>query len=183
MSFARVWTGFTRNAVRTNYMRGKAGYNSGNFIDSNTVNVNDRDRFPKVNLYDQYLGDGFPLCPDLPSRSFLRAGARYRRRFSFAGEARTDWFPFTNAPAITLGSNSSLASSLCGQPEGEPLHGVGVNSSVCALMDEVVLSSDLPCDGDECLAWNEAYMVQLIVGSPTRNVSLLYEFIRPVRSA
>ena len=184
MSFARVWTGFTRSDTRPNVMRGKADYRLNNFIDGNTVTVEDRDIFPKVNLYDQYLGDGFPLCPDLPSNGFLRAGARYRRTFTFDGEKRTAWFPFANAPSITLGSNSSLARALCGQPGLQPLYGVGVNSSSgCPFLDEVVLSSDLLCDGDECLVSSDAYVVQLAVGSPSSNVSILYEYVRPVRRA
>ena len=36
-----------------------------------------RDLFPKVDLNDGHLGDRYPLCVDLPERSFLRAGARY----------------------------------------------------------------------------------------------------------
>eukprot|EP00966_Prymnesium_polylepis_P296223 6842760-Prymnesium_polylepis.1 len=58
MNFARVWTGFTRRATRGNIMRGKAGYV--NYVDRNDVMVTDRDRFPKTNLYDHYLGDGYP---------------------------------------------------------------------------------------------------------------------------
>ena len=47
MSFSRVWTGFTRSDARPNLMRGKADYYLNNFIDSNAVLVEDRDRFPK----------------------------------------------------------------------------------------------------------------------------------------
>jgi hypothetical protein len=147
-------------------MRGKAG--DTNFIDPNTVRVDDRDRFPKVNLYDQYLGDGFPLCSDLPSRGFLRAGARYRRTFTF-DETTSAWFAVTNAPSIVLGSGSRLARALCGRPGGAPLFGVGVNSSGCMFEDEVTLSDDLSCDGDECLVWNDALT---IVSTKVREVAV-----------
>ena len=31
-----------------------------------------RDAFPKMDLHDGYIGDGHPLCAELPARSFLR---------------------------------------------------------------------------------------------------------------
>ena len=34
-----------------------------------------RDLFPKLSLHSGHLGDGFPLCADLPSRPFLREGS------------------------------------------------------------------------------------------------------------
>ena len=35
------------------------------------------DQFPKMNLYDGYLGDGYPLCEDAPAKAHLRKGATY----------------------------------------------------------------------------------------------------------
>ena len=180
MNFARVWTGFTRQPTRPNVMRGKRNYE--NYVDSNGVNPGDRDRFPKVNLYDQHIGDGHPLCSDLPSRGFLRAGARYRLTLAFQ-ETLAPWFAEANDPSIVLGANSNLAHALCGtasQPGGAPIFGDGVSSSTrCTIADEVVLSDNMPCDGDECLIFVDVYKVQLTVGSPTSNVSYSYEYIRP----
>ena len=177
LNFARVWTGFTRQGVRSNLMRGKANYV--NFVDPNTVVPTDRDRFPKVNLYDHHIGDGYPLCSDIPNRAFLRSGARYRRVFGFEA-TRSSWLAMHNAPSIVLGSSSSLASALCGQSGGVPWYGDGVSANgVCALADEVSLPADLACDGDECLVFNDAYVVQLTVGSPASNLSIWYEYIRP----
>ena len=31
-----------------------------------------RDQFPKMNLYQGFIGDNYPLCEDLPEKSFLR---------------------------------------------------------------------------------------------------------------
>jgi hypothetical protein len=44
------------------------------------MNINGRwrDVFPKTDLYGGYIGDGFPLCVDLPPKHFLRRGATYR---------------------------------------------------------------------------------------------------------
>jgi hypothetical protein len=30
-----------------------------------------------MNLYSGYLGDGYPLCEDLPEKAFLRKGATF----------------------------------------------------------------------------------------------------------
>ena len=132
----------------------------------------------QVNLYDQYLGDGYPLCEDLPDRAFMRAGARYRRSYQFEATYPA-WFAVDNAPSIVLPSHSSLAHALCGLPAGAPLFGDNVNTSGCTLDEEVVLTDGLACEGDECLITNDAYVVQLVVGSPTTNLSVWYEFIRP----
>lgn len=187
MNFARVWTGFTRQPKRANIMRGKADYD--NYVDPNTLMIDphegssDRDLNPKIDLDDNYLGDGFPLCTDLPRRSFLRAGARYRRVFDAFAATEPDWLMLTNAPEIALGPNSSLAHVLCGgsQPADAPLYGTNVSSSShqCAFADDVELPDDLPCDGAECLVLADAYLVQLTVGSPSSNLSFAYEFLRP----
>jgi hypothetical protein len=37
-----------------------------------------RDAFPKLDLDKTFIGDGYPLCADLPSKQFLKKGATYR---------------------------------------------------------------------------------------------------------
>jgi hypothetical protein len=85
MSFARVWTGYYKQASRAN--QENEGYWNpqpdpprpiGNFIDPVFLDAYGRDYFPKMDLHDRYLGDRYPLCVDLPARAFLRVGARYR---------------------------------------------------------------------------------------------------------
>ena len=85
MSFARVWTGYYKQASRAN--QENEGYWNpqpdpprpiGNFIDPVFLDAYVRDYFPKMDLHDRYLGDRYPLCTDLPTRAFLRKGARYR---------------------------------------------------------------------------------------------------------
>lgn len=42
------------------------------------LNGEKRDPFPKSDLGNGYIGDGYPLCKDLPPRDFLRKGATFR---------------------------------------------------------------------------------------------------------
>ena len=74
MSFARGWTGFQRIIARGNVESG----NNNNRLDPMYIVQDWRDRFPKTDLTDGYIGDGYPLCTDLPERMFLRKGAKYR---------------------------------------------------------------------------------------------------------
>ena len=84
MAFARVWTGYVRQASRANQENEgafvpQAGRPLGmNYIDPVYLDAYVRDYFPKMDLHDRYLGDRYPLCVDLPARAFLRVGARYR---------------------------------------------------------------------------------------------------------
>ena len=78
--FSRAWTGFAFN-----YPRGNIEAIGRNFVDPLRLK-HYRDIFPKANLYGGYLGDGYPLCNEAPSRSFLRKGATYR----LLGKSLTD---------------------------------------------------------------------------------------------
>lgn len=71
-SFARAWTGFQRQARRGNV---EARVHR---VEPMNINGRWRDVFPKTDLYGGYIGDGFPLCVDLPPKHFLRRGATYR---------------------------------------------------------------------------------------------------------
>ncbi len=42
------------------------------------LNGDRRDAFPKMDLNEGFVGDGYPLCAHIPSKSFLKKGARYR---------------------------------------------------------------------------------------------------------
>ena len=67
MDFARVFTGFTRQAFRANLE-----------IHNSSRNINDpmnlkgniwHDWYPKMDLGDDYIGDVHPLCEDLRQQS------------------------------------------------------------------------------------------------------------------
>ena len=78
LEFARVWTGFVAAAPRGNIESMHQGVmNGANDIDPMRIVGASRDAFPKMDLYDGYLGDGYPLCRDAPPRRFLRKGAAY----------------------------------------------------------------------------------------------------------
>jgi hypothetical protein len=53
-------------------------YDNSNRIDPMQIDENWRDRFPKMGLNRQYIGDGLPLCTDLVDKHFLAKGATYR---------------------------------------------------------------------------------------------------------
>ena len=81
-------------------------------------------QFPKMDLYDGYLGDGYPLCTALPPRAFLRKGARYQL---VGGAPRSD--------ALILEPNgSALLAALCDAGD----------DGRCRLRPEVVLNETLP---------------------------------------
>lgn len=91
MTFSRAWTGMVLQDRRENY---ENMYSGNNYIDPVDINPAYRDVYPKVALDDTYIGDGAPLCVDLPARAFLRKGAKYRPRSARAPRTATgDWLP------------------------------------------------------------------------------------------
>ena len=68
MSYARAWTGLTKQT----YKRGNTeDLTSSDRVDPLTIDREKRDVFPKTDLKGGYIGDGFPLCADLPPRMHL----------------------------------------------------------------------------------------------------------------
>jgi len=65
MSYSRAWTGFTDPWKRLN-IENTNGPNSGNNIDPINIAADRRDFYPKLGINDIYIGDGYPLCSDLP---------------------------------------------------------------------------------------------------------------------
>ena len=49
-----------------------------NSVDPMRINATFRDELPKMDLHRGHIGDQLPLCIDLPPRSFLLRGARWR---------------------------------------------------------------------------------------------------------
>jgi len=83
-SLARAWTGFQAVGMRGNI----EGESNKSEIDPLQIIAELRDPFPKSALEGGYIGDRwYPLCLDLPSRSFLRQGAKYRL---LGGTSRAD---------------------------------------------------------------------------------------------
>jgi cullin-associated NEDD8-dissociated protein 1 len=119
MTFARVFTGFKSQAMRANIE-----YELRNGVDPMRMRAQSHDVYPKPDLNGDYLGDGYPLCDDIPAHAFLSAGARYE----FLG------YDHAHAGVLEVSPDSALYGALF------------------PLKSTVVLTADLECFGDECNA-------------------------------
>ena len=72
MSYTRAWTGLTMQE----YKRGNLEDESTDRVDPMTIDREKRDVFPKTDLMGGYIGDGVPLCADLPAKMHLRKVSR-----------------------------------------------------------------------------------------------------------
>ena len=161
LEYARVWTGFTGQRAR--------GNNEGdsNRVDPMQINEDWRDRFPKMGLDRKYIGDGLPLCTDLPSKHFLAKGATYKLRgrtpTPLAQRDPVGWAKDPKFQRFKLEPNgpNSLFGSLCGEaPDGS-----------CQYAPRVVLGENIPCSAKECLV-DTVRTVEVADG-------IFYEYIRP----
>ena len=74
VTHAKAWTGFVPRALRGNQeVRHGIPHNA---VDHLFVEAAWRDVTPKMDLFKGHIGDGIPLCTDMPDRLFLRAGAQ-----------------------------------------------------------------------------------------------------------
>lgn len=168
MNYAKAWTGFDLQLQRGNtedYMT------DGNKLDPMRIVPEWRDRFPKTDLHNGYVGDGYPRCSDIPIGMFLNEGATYRLiGGSNLPELVEDPIEFATDPTIKkfiLPSNSQLKAALCGSDVGG-----------CTYPNKVVLSQSLNCtDGTLANTGNECDVdtvrtVQVAEG-------LFYEYVPP----
>ena len=138
-----------------------------------------RDLFPKLSLHSGHLGDGFPLCADLPPRHFLARGARY----SYLGDTPTARQQPEALDSHTVQALAQLEASavprLAPTPGSSWLHGALCRSSgagaQCAFASEVELAATLPCHGDECEVDTVAVVA---VHDPLANQTAYYEYVR-----
>lgn len=136
MSFARVWTGFDQQPWRSNIEYSHYG----NWVDPMQMKPSWHDSNPKPGLNRTYIGDGFPLCSDLPAQSHLGPGATFKRLGSSSG-LPTAFEAAGAGPWLTpSNSTSDLFDALCDADS------VGT----CTFPTEVQLDARIPCDGDEC---------------------------------
>lgn len=139
MSFARAWTGFVLQEERANVESGIS-----NQLDPLRINAKTRDRFPKSDLEEGYIGDFYPLCADLPSKSFLRIGAKYRLLGSsplpeLLLEDDKTWALLAETKRFKLETGSGLYDRLCAPFGGS-----------CTFPSVVVLDINLACASTEC---------------------------------
>mmetsp|Transcript_102655 Transcript_102655/g.294143 ORF Transcript_102655/g.294143 Transcript_102655/m.294143 type:complete len:2583 (-) Transcript_102655:1307-9055(-) len=150
--FARVWTGFGAQSFRGN-VEAIDGDSSTNYIDPMQITSTKRDLWPKMNLYDGYLGDGLPLCQSLPSHAFLRRGATY----NYLGTSSTPvdhahsswWDSFSDNEQFVLDPRfSDLWVELCAAHKNADYDTTATDG--CTFPSEVVLDRNLQCHSDEC---------------------------------
>ena len=159
--YARVWTGFLSH-VR----RGNSENFEENPIDPMFIDAEYRDRFPKMGLDGKYIGDGYPLCSDLPEKHFLSKGARYRLLGASPKPELhidpTEWRRDDTSEYMTLSASSELYDALC-SPR---------SNGACSYPVKVVLPTKLACfsGSDEC---SIDTLRTVKVGE------LYYEYIRP----
>lgn len=148
-SMARVWTGYEQQAKRANVE--SILFLRRNRIDPMKIIPSRRDRFPKSGLNQAYIGDGYPLCEDLPEKAFLKLGAKYRL-LGFSPEPEMfqedpQWASLPNLKRVELQEGASgLYNLLC-----SPVSGSG---TACSFPSVVTLESNLACpessDAMEC---------------------------------
>ena len=137
-SFSRAWTGFDQQQGRSNVE------GSSNEIDPMRIIAHWRDRFPKTDTTDGYIGDNYPLCVDFPPKSFLIKGASYRLLGSSnLPELMEDPLQFkgsTYIKRVVLDEQSSLRSLLCDENQ----------TGNCNFKNSVTLQRNFECTGIEC---------------------------------
>ncbi len=115
-----------------------------NRVDPMRIEASWRDKFPKSDMLGGYIGDGYPLCVDLPAKMWLRRGAKYRLLGSkHTPELMEDDPAFKNDVTMkqfVLDAGSNLKNVLCNAD----------SSGNCQYAMTVTLESNLDCVGDEC---------------------------------
>ena len=168
VTFSRAWTGHDLQPRRLNVEVDQdfLGQDGGgdNYIDPMRLRPAARDSFPKLDLHGGYIGDGFPLCADLPDRGWLRQGAK----FLYRGPSLTPELEESFTSFLTLDdSDSDLFRALCNGRDG--------GTGRCALQSVVRLNVTLPCHRIEC----EGVAPRLFRLVGAGNLSAFFEWDRP----
>ncbi|KAL3921612.1 MAG: hypothetical protein SGILL_002660 [Bacillariaceae sp.] len=134
--YAKVYTGFQRQSDRGNI---DGHYN---LVDPLKTRADYKDHLPKMGLDSQYIGDGYPLCSDLPDQHFLKKGATYLLLGSDPNPTLlkdpSTWWQAA-AKRLSLDFDGALAQYLCNDDGTE-----------CKPQAKVTLTQDIVCTGIEC---------------------------------
>eukprot|EP01046_Picozoa_sp_COSAG06_P003587 COSAG06_NODE_142_length_22286_cov_5.328751_4_plen_1124_part_00 len=104
-----------------------------------------------MDLYDGFIGDGYPPCVDMPKHAFLRKGFSYAYRGDTVEQLDSMKDEAGVVSFLTLSDPSSvLYQTLCAPVEG-----------VCTFPSEITLQESLQCSGYEC-GLDRAPLVQVI---------------------
>ncbi len=111
-----------------------------NSIDPMRIRIEWRDRYPKLGLDDQFVGDHVMLCIDLPKQAFLRKGAKYKL---LGGSVSQSQHPVKDNKGQVvvheLSPQSNLATALCKEIDGR-----------CTYPSVVDLNHNIDCVQTEC---------------------------------
>ena len=134
-SFARAWTGFIDGTA------GRGNIERGSELDPMQIVADWRDVFPKLDLQNGFIGDKmYPLCEDLPAKSFLKRGAMYRLLGGHASpESMNEPSEFSDSANLILRAELDQASQLY-----QTLYNEGDYQLT------VELENDINCVGIEC---------------------------------
>lgn len=170
LDFARAWTGFDKQASRTNL--GVHESHPENNLDPMQIKAQWHDRLPKAKLADGYLGDGYPLCDELPARSYLTKGAR----FEFTGDKSAEGPTLDAEDPLVVGARTrfaptpttsvSLYNYLCAPQLG----------GACSFPLQVTLPRSVPCQGQEC---NAGRVISVKIVDPIANKTKYYTYVPP----
>ena len=123
-----------------------------------------------MNLYDGYVGDGFPLCHELPAKPFLRKGAQFRllgkKTKPELRHEDPSWETNEFVTRFTLADdeNSNLYNTLCAAAASSP-------GGTCTFPAFVTLENNLDCFGSEC-------DVDTIAVVKMGSYSIYYEYVQ-----
>ncbi|KAI2512165.1 Protein of unknown function (DUF1501) [Fragilaria crotonensis] len=162
VEYARAWTGF-----KSQQLRGNIEIDSENRVDPMSIDETWRDRFPKMGLNRRYVGDGYPLCADLPDKHFLSKGATYtllgRSPMPLRQRDPADWLkdPLVRRLKLQPNGSNSLFAKLCG----------ATTPDACRFVNRVVLDDNTPCTATECIV-DTVRTVEVADG-------IFYEYSRP----
>jgi uncharacterized protein (DUF1501 family) len=143
--YARLYTGFKRQTRRGNIESAIRGSNM-NPIDPMAIDVDLRDTLPKLGLDSQYVGDGLPLCTDLPSGHFLKKGAIYRLLGSSPIPKMlrepASWLGNSAVSRLRIAEASELYEKFCNRQTS--------SSGTCLFKGVVELDEHMTCSGSLC---------------------------------
>ena len=163
VTLSRAWTGHALQPPRGNIENIDGGATGGrNYVDPMRLMPHWRDPFPKLDLHDTYIGDGYPLCVDLPSRAFLRRGAKYEYLGSTLSYHM--WLSYDAAYLELSDGSSALHQALCNAES---------QGGACQLRSLVTLHDTLTCHHLECDS--APRLIKIISG----NTTAYYEWHRP----
>ena len=180
VNFARAWTGLTQPLPRANYEGGADGSNV-NTIDPMRMRMVYRDTLPKTDLLGGYIGDGHPLCEELPERAFLRRGARYE----YLGATPAPRKSHLSHPKYGAASDNNYIVRLELHRNNSELYDVlcspdASDSGRCRFQSEVQLPRTVTCNGKECSV--DTAVVVKLGGAGVRTdgtpFDVFYEYVR-----